>query len=62
MVSSVGCGDFAQREDVYTFKARYVVAIHHGIGAPLVMCVDSADPAEVVLGHHRVELIEREIL
>jgi hypothetical protein len=28
----------------------------------LVMCVDSADPAEVVLGHHRVELIEREIL
>lgn len=32
------------------------------VRAPLVVCVDSANPAEVVLGGLRVELVELEVL
>ena len=62
MVSSIRCGDLPQSEDIHTIKARDVVAINHGIGSPSVMRVDPAYPAEVVFGHHGVELIESDVL
>jgi hypothetical protein len=62
MVSSIRCGDLPQSEDIHAVKARDVVAINRWIGSPSVMRVNPAYPAEVVFGHHGVELIESDVL
>jgi predicted RecB family endonuclease len=58
VVHSIGGRNRAKCEDIYAFKAGYVVTKDTWIRPTLVMCVDATDSAEIVLGDLGVELIE----
>lgn len=58
MIDAVIGRDIRDGERVNTLKAPDVVTIFVGIGAALMMCIDPAIGAEVVLGCERVESVE----
>ena len=58
MIDAIVGRDRPQPERVYTFEAADVVAIFLWIGAPLMVCVDTADTTEIVLRGAGIELIE----
>jgi hypothetical protein len=57
VVDTIACGDVGNVEWIHVLKASNVKAILIRIGATLMMRIDSAVGAEVVLRGHRIELI-----
>jgi hypothetical protein len=57
VVDAIACGDVGNVEWINVLKASNVKAILIRIGATLMMRIDSAVGAEVVLRGHRIELI-----
>ncbi len=62
MIDPIVHGDLSQQEGVDALEAADVVAILSGEGTALVMRVDAALAAEVVLGHPSVELIQAQMV
>jgi len=60
MVDAIAGRYIENVERIHIFEASNVVAVLVGIGAALMMRIDSAVGAEVVLRGHRVELIQPE--
>ena len=58
MVDAVKCLHLSKIKRIHAFKTTYVVATLVGVNPPLVMRVNAAIGAEVVLGGHGVELVE----
>ena len=58
MLDAIACRYLGNIERVHIFEASNVVAVLVGIGATLMMRIDSAVGAEVMLRGHRVELIQ----
>ena len=58
MVDAIACRYIGNVERIHILEASNVVAVLVGIGAALMMRIDSAVGAEVVLRGHRVELIQ----
>ena len=59
---AVLCGDVGNSVRIDPLQAPDVVTVLLGIGAPLVVSVDPAVGAEVVLGCVGIELVELEVL
>jgi hypothetical protein len=62
MVDAIVDRHLRQEEGVDALQAPNVVAVLAWEGASLVVRVDAADGAEVVLGHVGVELVQLEVL
>ena len=62
MVNAVIGWDVRDGERIDTFQAANVVPVLRGIGAALVMRVDAAVEAEVVLCRVGIELVELQML
>lgn len=58
MVHPVVDGNFAKVVRIHTIETPDVVAVFERMGASLVMRIDAATRAEVVLGGVRVELVQ----
>ena len=62
MIDPIVYGDLSQQEGVDALEAADVVAILSGERTSLVVRVDAALAAEVVLGHPSVELIQTQMV
>lgn len=62
MINAVTGGDIRDGEGIDALKTPHVVPVQVWIGAALVVGVDAAVRAEIVLGGMRIELVELQVL
>ncbi len=60
MVDAIAFGYIGNVERIHILETSNVVAVLFGVGAALMVRIDSAGGAEVVLRGHRVKLIQRQ--
>ena len=60
MVDAIAFGYIGNVEGIHILETPNVVAVLFGVGAALMVRIDSAGGAEVVLRGHRVKLIQRQ--
>ena len=58
MIEAVGRRNSAKLKRVNTFQASDINRILVWIGSTLVVCINAAALAEIVLGRHGVELVQ----
>jgi len=60
VVDAIAFGYIGNVERIHILETSNVVAVLFGVGAALMVRIDSAGGAEVVLRGHRVKLIQRQ--